>query len=265
MAPPHGTDTSGKQRDSTFGVQSLADTLEAAFGSEGSSASKGKGPGKASKTKNHGAKSSRSGSNSSSAGSVTLPDGTPVRKLKRKFSNHSSPITFAPLNLDVPHPTSALSSTPRSASMISLKLSDEESAMEDAASQAVASSGEEEEHAETQQGAAGFPQLVMPSIQMPTRRPFTTTGKAMGKLKIMVAGETGAHIRTHRKGATRERHCVDSVLQVSANRRSFDPSSKSAKTSSTSTRYPRPSHTRSHGRRSQSLAQGRQTRLALHE
>jgi hypothetical protein len=261
MAPPHGTDTSGRQRDSTFGVQSLADTLEAAFGSEGSSAGKGKGPGKASKTKNHGAKSSRSGSSSSSAGSVTLPDGTPVRKLKRKFSNHGSPITFVPLNLDVPHPTSALSSTPRSASMISLKLSDEESAMEDAVSQAVASSGEEEEHAETQQGASGFPQLVMPSIQMPTRRPFTTRGKAMGKLKVMVAGETGAHIRTQSR---RERHCADSIVQVSASRPSFDPSSKSAKTSSTSTLYLRPSHTCSHGRRSQSRAQRGQNRQAAH-
>jgi hypothetical protein len=38
-----------------------------------------------------------------------------------------------------------------------------------------------------------FPQLVMPSIQMPSRRPFTTKGKAMGKLKIMVAGESGTY------------------------------------------------------------------------
>jgi hypothetical protein len=76
--------------------------------------------------------------------------------------------------------------------MNSLKLSDEDSAVDDAASQAVFSSGEEEEHVETQQAASSFPQLVMPSIQMPTRRPFTTRGKAMGKLRIMVAGETGA-------------------------------------------------------------------------
>jgi hypothetical protein len=77
--------------------------------------------------------------------------------------------------------------------MLSLKLSDEDSVLGDSGSQAIASSGdEEEEDAETQPGAAdSFPQLVMPSIQMPTRRPFTTKGKAMGKLKVMVAGEIG--------------------------------------------------------------------------
>jgi hypothetical protein len=219
MAPSPGTDTAARQRGSTFGVQSLADTLESAFGSEASSAGKGKGPQKASKTKHHGAKSSRSESNSSSTGSATLPDGTkttPVRQLKRVFSNgpsnHGSPITFAPLNLDgpSPHPTSVLSSTPGSPSTTSLKLSDEEYAMEDTTSQAVASSGEEEEHAETQEGASGFPQLVMPSIQMPTRRPFTTRGKAMGKLRVMVAGETGAYIRTLRESGIGERSCADS-------------------------------------------------------
>lgn len=38
---------------------------------------------------------------------------------------------------------------------------------------------------------ASFPQLVMPSIQMPSRRPFTTKGKAMGKLKVLLAGQAG--------------------------------------------------------------------------
>jgi hypothetical protein len=64
--------------------------------------------------------------------------------------------------------------------------------MEETASQAVTSSGEEEEHVEPQQEALSFPQLVMPMMKMPTRRPFTTKGKAMSKLKVMVAGETGA-------------------------------------------------------------------------
>jgi hypothetical protein len=35
------------------------------------------------------------------------------------------------------------------------------------------------------------PQLVMPSIQMPSRRPFTETGKSMGRLKILLAGDSG--------------------------------------------------------------------------
>ena len=35
------------------------------------------------------------------------------------------------------------------------------------------------------------PQLIMPSIKMPSRRPFTETGKAMGRLKVLVAGDSG--------------------------------------------------------------------------
>ncbi|CAJ2506835.1 Uu.00g080210.m01.CDS01 [Anthostomella pinea] len=35
------------------------------------------------------------------------------------------------------------------------------------------------------------PQLVMPSIRMPSRRPFTETGKNMGRLKVLLAGDSG--------------------------------------------------------------------------
>ena len=80
-------------------------------------------------------------------------------------------------------------STPRSSSLQSLKLSDEEPALDEVASQAVASSGDEDDTVPEEMGS--FPQLVMPSIQMPSRRPFTTKGKAMGKLKVLVAGDAG--------------------------------------------------------------------------
>lgn len=40
-------------------------------------------------------------------------------------------------------------------------------------------------------GSSGAPQLVMPSIEMPTRRRFTETGKNMGRLKILLAGDSG--------------------------------------------------------------------------
>jgi hypothetical protein len=35
------------------------------------------------------------------------------------------------------------------------------------------------------------PQLIMPSIKMPSRRPFTAEGKAMGRLKVLIAGDSG--------------------------------------------------------------------------
>ncbi|KAM7191399.1 hypothetical protein V8F20_009326 [Naviculisporaceae sp. PSN 640] len=39
--------------------------------------------------------------------------------------------------------------------------------------------------------SGSVPQLIMPSIKMPSRRPFTDEGKAMGRLKVMIAGDTG--------------------------------------------------------------------------
>jgi hypothetical protein len=35
------------------------------------------------------------------------------------------------------------------------------------------------------------PQLIMPSIKMPSRRPFTDEGKRMARLKVLVAGDSG--------------------------------------------------------------------------
>lgn len=37
------------------------------------------------------------------------------------------------------------------------------------------------------------PQLVMPSIKMPSRRPFTDEGKRIGRLKVLIAGDSGAY------------------------------------------------------------------------
>ncbi|KAI1805799.1 Septin-domain-containing protein [Daldinia bambusicola] len=39
--------------------------------------------------------------------------------------------------------------------------------------------------------SASAPQLVMPSIKMPSRRPFTETGKNLGRLKVLFAGDSG--------------------------------------------------------------------------
>ena len=196
LASSSNTQNRGKQRDSTFGVQSLADTLEAAFGAESNTVGK--------RTASHSSAQHaekhvcRSGSHSSSASSAKPAESfkaPQARKLRRKLSSHASSTPLTPLNVDAPSllPTSGIPSTPSAASLQSLKLSDEDSAMDESASQAITSSGEEEgADAGIQQDAAGtFPQLVMPSIQMPSRRPFTTTGKAMGKLKVLIAGEAG--------------------------------------------------------------------------
>lgn len=68
--------------------------------------------------------------------------------------------------------------------------------MGDAASQAIVSSEEEEEEADLlSEVPDNDPQLIMPSIRMPSRRPFTERGKTIGRLKVLIAGDSGTHLR----------------------------------------------------------------------
>jgi hypothetical protein len=219
-APSASTQAVGGQRDNTFGVQSLADTLEAAFGPESTTADKRIGSDRNSQCQKK--STSRSVSHSSATSSVQLLDNhklSPARKPKRRVSGHASSPPSMPLNVDAPSPipTPGMPSTPSAISLQSLKLSDDDSVMEESASQAITSSSEEEgaEPTAQQSSMGGFPQpqLVMPSIQMPSRRPFTTKGKAMGKLRIMVAGETGAHPSPRYK-TTLLRYGADNVEQA---------------------------------------------------
>ena len=98
--------------------------------------------------------------------------------------------SLASLSLDSQAPLSSLASSPISHSHRSFRPSDEDS-LDGAASQAVASDSEDEAGPppELQDSA---PQLIMPSIKMPSRRPFTTRGKSVGRLKIMLAGDSGS-------------------------------------------------------------------------
>lgn len=111
----------------------------------------------------------------------------------------STPLT--PLYLRSPRAGSSIDSgapsTPKSVSLRSLRLSDDESGPEDSASQVVTSSEEEDNDVEEKEEVQNAPQLVMPSISMPSRRPFTERGKNIGKLKIMVAGQKGTVITFH--------------------------------------------------------------------
>ncbi|GAB1725925.1 hypothetical protein NU195Hw_g5359t1 [Hortaea werneckii] len=210
---------------SNFGVESLADTISSAFGSESSL--------------------SRTNSESSHAGSRGNPQDSPATNRKRKAGNpvhpkihaagqriissehpstqassaaspvslrssespfgrrlrrgsaassinlNSQPLT--PLKMS-PQPDSGIPGTPRSGSPKSFRLSDEEGSIaDDTGSQAIQSScGDDEDGSVTDPSRSGeMPQLVMPSIAMPARKPFTDRGKEMGRLKVMVVGNNG--------------------------------------------------------------------------
>lgn len=108
----------------------------------------------------------------------------------------------APSRLNLPGPTSNLSqpitplmlATPGSPSAISDSMS--ASFSEDIASQALSMSQDlEPMEASEMMDSGSAPQLVMPSIKMPSRRPFTDGGKRIGRLKVLVAGDSGAYTR----------------------------------------------------------------------
>jgi hypothetical protein len=104
---------------------------------------------------------------------------------QRRSSQATISRPFTPLSFSG-GPTSIVSS-PRSR-----RYSEAGSDMDDIASQAIVSSGEEDRDMGSELVDSGSaPQLVMPSIKMPSRRPFTENGKNMGRLKVLVAGDSG--------------------------------------------------------------------------
>ncbi|KAL8656505.1 MAG: hypothetical protein Q9210_000220 [Variospora velana] len=112
--------------------------------------------------------------------------------------NESPPFGFPRLPSTLPSVSSfsqdsqgvnrSLPSSPKSTSSHFGRPSDDESVYE-GRSQAIASS---EEEAEIYQAPVPdvSPQLIMPSIQMPSRRPFTARGRSIGRLKILLAGDS---------------------------------------------------------------------------
>lgn len=79
--------------------------------------------------------------------------------------------------------------------MSSSRPSDDE-VMDDQSSQAVMSDSEEEgppAATTTSTNNNSAPQFIMPSIMMPSRRPFSDKGLAIGRLKILLAGASGLY------------------------------------------------------------------------
>ena len=112
----------------------------------------------------------------------TSPEHSPAQ------SSQQDPAALTPLLLPSEHASTP--SSPKSISSHSLRRSEEGSAIDETGSQAIVSSGEEDaELPSALQDSA--PQLIMPSIKMPSRRPFTLRGKNIGRFKILVAGSEG--------------------------------------------------------------------------
>jgi hypothetical protein len=111
-------------------------------------------------------------------------------------SDRTSPRSLTPSNLsNTEDPCSSLPSSPKSFSNQSLRHLDDISITDDVSSQAVVSGEEDNEFPiPSNLGPDSTSQLVMPSIRMPSRRPFTDRGKSLGRLKVLIAGASGKYL-----------------------------------------------------------------------
>ena len=187
-----------KEIDSTYGVQSLQDTIYEAptvyKDKKEESFQEDDGDNQSGRRQSTLRPKPRTRTRDSSCGSVeqsrtATGDSSPSHPSQEGPSPPSMSQSLASLSLDSQAPLSSLPSSPKSTSNRSLRHLDEDS-MDDGGSQAVASSEDDdiEPQSELQDSV---PQLIMPSIKMPSRRPFTERGKSMGRLKVLIAGDSG--------------------------------------------------------------------------
>lgn len=192
---PHASDTEsvsppdpGDPKESMYGVQSLSDMLSR---SELAASSPRSHPGEFQPTRSPSQGSHDFEENPNARRRSTLkPFDLGIRDSPRPSPGPeaaSRPLT--PLN---PDESPSLPSSPKSISNHSLRPLDDISITDEIGSQAIASGDEEDRPtASPQLGPAGASQLIMPSIKMPSRRPFTERGKSMGRFKLLLAGAPG--------------------------------------------------------------------------
>lgn len=90
----------------------------------------------------------------------------------------------------------SLPSSPKSLSSRSLPKSDDDLTQDGTSSQAIESDDEDVNASMPSMSIQdSAPQLIMPSIRMPSRRPFTENGKQLGRFKILVTGAKGKDAR----------------------------------------------------------------------
>lgn len=161
-------------------------------------------------------------SNEQSLNDGRVTEGSPSHPSYRRASPLSTSESLASISQTSLLQGLSLTSSPKSTSTRSFRPSDDES-MDEVASQAVVSSGDDENEP-LSEILDSSPQLIMPSIKMPSRRPFTEKGKGIGLLKILIAGDSGMSQGTYPIGYTER-------FKALARRLSSNPLSNLAKIS----------------------------------
>lgn len=195
-------------KPSTFGVESLHGTGCDAFCHDDNGKSDGEGQigdgheGRRRSTlkpvitARHRDSSSESNEQPLNDGRVT--EGSPSHPSCRHASPLSTSESLASISQTSLFQGLSLTNSPKSTSTRSFRPSDDEST-DEVSSQAVVSSGDDENEPSSEI-LDSSPQLIMPSIKMPSRRPFTEKGKGIGLLKILIAGDSGMSRGTNPAG-----------------------------------------------------------------
>ena len=184
--------------DSTFGVRSLQETIhqvspQTTTQGEEEEDNDGLGNGHEARRRSTLRTRPKIRTRDSSRGSVeqapvNTGNSSPYNPSQADHLTPSMSQSFASLSSQAP--LSSMSSSPKSFSNRSFRPSDDDSM--DGCSQAIASSEDDDVEPPSQSSIQdSAPELIMPSIKMPSRRPFTERGKSLGKLKVLIAGDTG--------------------------------------------------------------------------
>lgn len=220
---------SGPGSDSTFGVRSLQETISEAsppIKTEDDDEEDDEDVGNGHEGRRRSTLRPRPKTRDSSRGSV---EQAPVNTGNSSPYNPSQADHLAPsmsqsfASLSSQAPLSSMPSSPKSFSNRSFRPSDEDS-MDEGGSQAIASSEDDDvepQHLSSMQDSA--PQLIMPSIKMPSRRPFTERGKSLGRLKVLIAGDSGVGKTSLIKSIVQTCEDIVHVDPLSPNIPSIDP------------------------------------------
>lgn len=195
---PHQLRSRGQSKHGMFGVESLETSVNS-MTQDCDSLHKSLQRASMSGSRNMARPSSRKSEDSSIADSISSSshssphasrDNSPADQ--RRSTHIKNNISQTPTPLSLPSPPSG--NVP--SFMNSRRNSAESLFTDDAISQAIISSEEEDKENMSSQimDSGSMPQLIMPSIKMPSRRPFTDRGKNMGRLKVLIAGDSGKFI-----------------------------------------------------------------------
>lgn len=119
---------------------------------------------------------------------VSLASDAPSQRKDQPYVNNDPSRPITPMMLATSGPASAISGVSSRRNSVTASVYDE------VASQVLSLTEDaEQEPLPSMMDSGSAPQLVMPSIKMPSRRPFTDEGKRIGRLKVLIAGDSGTY------------------------------------------------------------------------